>query len=870
MRDNAVFFAYLAILINIYNFSIKSLEFFSTLDYNYRGLIYLTEAFMKKNKLIYFVAFLLLSGMTLLSLASCNTSGGDDGSGQMLEIAPTILDIAEERIETTKNETFTFEIYMAWENWEWGPDRSPSTQLAWNLICEDYETSVNPYNSNMEMPDPSGDGWLRYYFTFELSIDRVGEFTLEASNIASAAIVDSVTVIVTEGSSDGGSEGDGGNNDGDSGEYQPCPEENLQLTLDGDHYIVTGIGTYQLGSVDVGTYLDKPLALNIYNKPNGIPITEIAEGAFAGLELTHFGSSTVTKIGDRAFSGCTSLEALIIEHETPVEFGAYAFEGCDSFSYLWSQAKIKAIGEFAFASLPSFKAAQGGDGTMALLYTDGAIIGAHAFEGCNGFTYLTNSGGSSDITVGEYAFANCTALDSVWGFAAKNVGAHAFEGCYNISSGAPVDMEIIGDYAFAGCEKLQYLVCDNTVEIGDYAFAVIGRTVNGSKVYNYALYSVELNGGATKIGTSAFENNAALETVTVNGNVGVIGTEAFDNCKGLYSFSVEGSVNEVLAGAFSSCGSKVRDYIINQGKNYLAYHVTGGTKILREGAFGGALLSELDLTKTEVIEGKFSFGGEVRLTLPSYFTEIPDEMFASCSGLYGLTFTSDITKIGVAAFAGCPLSDSDFTIPDTVTRIEERAFYNCSLTNGDLPDSLTYIGARAFYGEKNFKETTVKLPAKLVEIGESAFENSSLERLEAAAPTKSKATFYNMTIWRNVFRNCKKLESVDFTGWNYRYATYSVSTGMFDGCSALTTVDLGYVSFIGVEAFKGCSAVESFKAIPTNLNGDNYPNTATGFVIYIGNERVSITLEMLADAAAMAEKIRNGIYDEGGWNAYVL
>lgn len=813
------------------------------------------------------IVTLLFSLCFILCVGGVLTACGDNDSPDtdMIEVAPTTIDIGfTEPLEVTLGEAFEVEIRLGWENWEYRSDTVPDSTVYWSTTTGNY---VDAQYITSEVSEV--DGWLVHYTTYSIVLQEEGTTTLTVTARGQAGS-DSieVTVIARENNGDNGDNGD----TGDNGENASCPEEQLELELVGDHYVVTGIGTYELGSVDIGNYYNEAKALNIYNEPNGIPITEIADGAFDGIELTHFGSSTVTKIGDRAFENCLVLQAISIESQTTLSIGAYAFAGCVSLENVTNYATVQNIGEYAFAGLTNLNSWNHGTGVLQFSFKNGATIGAHAFEGCTSLAQLITNYDLEGLTVGEYAFANCTGLTLIQDFRATEVCAHAFEDCYNIINSTPNSLTKIGEYAFAGCENLRSVECADTVEIGDYAFLVKDREINGTTVRNTKLGSVYLYGGATKIGVQAFKRNANLSSVQSQGNIGIICEEAFYDCKGLYEFSVEGGVEEVQSRAFSSCGSEIDDFYVNRGYKYLSYHVTEGTKILRSGAMSSAFLSELDITKTELIEGNhLAFAGEVRLTLPSYYTEIPDEMFLGCSGLYGITFTSDITKIGIAAFAGCPLSDANFKIPDSVTRIEERAFYDCSLANGELPSSLTYIGEKAFYGAKNFVNTTVYLPATLTEICESAFAKSSVKKIVAAQPLSDTFSYADITVWRNTFQNCTALQEIDFTAWNRNEDGFSVSENMFDGCSALTTVNLGYVSYIGAEAFKGCIALTSFEVTPTNDAGEYYENTATGFHLTAnGQQTLRLTLEMLADAETMAANVRSGMYDCYAWNAWKL
>ena len=80
-----------------------------------------------------------------------------------------------------------------------------------------------------------------------------------------------------------------------------------------------------------------------------------------------------------------------------------------------------------------------------------------------------------------------------------------------------------------------------------------------------------------------------------------------------------------------------------------------------------------------------------------------------------------VTEIGVYAFRECFDILTSVQLPDSVTTIDEGAFFGCSrLTNIELSDSLMNIGAYAFADCSGL--TNIELPNSVTNIGEGAFD----------------------------------------------------------------------------------------------------------------------------------------------------
>jgi hypothetical protein len=99
-----------------------------------------------------------------------------------------------------------------------------------------------------------------------------------------------------------------------------------------------------------------------------------------------------------------------------------------------------------------------------------------------------------------------------------------------------------------------------------------------------------------------------------------------------------------------------------------------------------------------------------------YFYYLPYEDYLA--NIRRVFIEPGVTSIGVAAFYGCYMTD--ITIADTVTDIDDYAFYYCeNLTDVTIPDSVSRIGEGAFYLCTGLQE--IEIPDSVTFIGDYAF-----------------------------------------------------------------------------------------------------------------------------------------------------
>lgn len=264
----------------------------------------------------------------------------------------------------------------------------------------------------------------------------------------------------------------------------------------------------------------------IPEKYNDLPVTEVAEGAFANCTsmLTLRIPDSVVRIGRGALSGCTSLKSIVLPF---VGASPSTMQGQNNLGMAYM---FGAAGGSSWARDLSVEQISVTD--IATSLPNGA------FEGMTALKYVTL--GENITSVGARAFANCTNLVSVT----------LPEGCTSI-----------GERAFAECRRAAITVKGAVTSLGASAFYMSGLT------------SITLGEGITSVPTNCFEGSS-LTSITLPASVTSVNSSAFRNCTRLTSVTVNSSV-QVYSSAFSGCASLTNEGLVFNG---------GGAFTFAEGA----------------------------------------------------------------------------------------------------------------------------------------------------------------------------------------------------------------------------------------------------------------------------------------------
>ena len=320
--------------------------------------------------------------------------------------------------------------------------------------------------------------------------------------------------------------------------------------------------------------------------------------------------------------------------------------------------------------------------------------------------------------------------------------------------------------------------------------------------YENDIKTVIIEDGVTSIGYLAFSDCSGLTSVTIPNSVTSIGNQAFQGCSGLTSVNIPNSVTRIGYDAFRDCSGLT------------SINIPNSVTYIGSNAFEGC-------------------SGLTSITIPNSVTSIDYSAFRGCSGL------QKVIVPDIAAWCGISFGDyesnplfyahhiysdenteiTDLVIPNSVTSIGERAFYNCSgLTSVTIPNSVTSIGSEAFEGCSGLASITI--PNSVTSIGEHAFDRcSGLTSITIPNSVTS--------IGEYAFERCSGLTSITVAQGNTKYDSRdncnaiieSASNKLIAGCK--TTIIPNSVTSIGDYAFYNCSGLTSV-TIPNSVTSIGY------------------------------------------------
>lgn len=254
-----------------------------------------------------------------------------------------------------------------------------------------------------------------------------------------------------------------------------------------------------------------------YGEDN-LPVTEIAENAFAGSAITNLViPASVIKIGEKAFNGCAYLSRITFpENGSLKSIGGQAFRGT-GVSTLTIPATVEEIGVAAFADSSSLTAASFASGNkmtkvpQSMLAQSKMLAFAGLPQNCE--------------EIGPLAFLGCTSLETIT---------------------LPKTVKVIGPKSFQGCTKFSGITLhDGITTIGELAF------------YETALSEITVPASVTDIYKPVLDGDGNPEKDEegnpVTRKTAGIGYGAFHTCEKLKTAKIYANIEAIEAGTFGYC-----------------------------------------------------------------------------------------------------------------------------------------------------------------------------------------------------------------------------------------------------------------------------------------------------------------------------
>lgn len=425
----------------------------------------------------------------------------------------------------------------------------------------------------------------------------------------------------------------------------------------------------------------------------------------------------------------------------------------------------------------------------------------------------------------EDAFKGCTGLTAV-----KLSGYDLTKWCQiHMTLGGETDSYSSNPLRFAHNLYLNnYLVTSVTVpaitELGDGIF-------EGAS----CLTSVTFQSNLEKIGMCCFQECTGLKEVTIPNNVTTIGRRAFRGCSSLEMVTIGSSVTSIGYLAFNDCPQlscviceattppslEASVFSTNDAPLYKTLVVPKGCK----SAYQSHAKWSVFQTIVEKGEPGYEFvsnGAQYRVLTTSPYTcmlvngnftgtnvSIPSTVYDSKTQI-----NYSVTTIGGFAFSGVKQTMTSVTIPSSVTRIKEDAFYGCSALSRvnisnlkafcdiDVEDSHTAHDNHPTYYAKhlylnNAEITSLSIPSGVTEIKLGTFAGCSSFKSVTFPTTLS-------TIGYEAFMDCSGLTELTIPD-----NVQTIGFAAFGGCTGLTKVNIGSgVTSIGDYAFRGANLQE--------------------------------------------------------------
>lgn len=198
------------------------------------------------------------------------------------------------------------------------------------------------------------------------------------------------------------------------------------------------------------------------------------------------------------------------------------------------------------------------------------------------------------------------------------------------------------------------------------------------------------------------------------------------------------------------------------------------------------------------------------IVIPEGVTKIQNRAFENCTSLQRVDIPSTVKEIGWWAFKNC-INLEFISLPEGITTLKEGIFYNCAnnLKNITIPSTVEIIEDDTFYGCRKIK--SIDLPESITYIGENAFWwCDSLTKIKIPKNVKE--------VKKYCFGDCTNLQEVEISE-----GVEKIEDIAFNNCKSLKKVVLPKsIIYIGKDVFKTYGENELPKDLIIYTDSDSY------------------------------------------------